>query len=103
LDPSLRHISLVLYVNVWIAIKNLNVSASFSINFRGKFSEIAMSKELSEANCYVALTHDHLDATVMMDKVRSPKAGAIVLFAGAHTLFYMIVNLTHPFHRHNKR
>ncbi|KAM3068479.1 hypothetical protein ACMFMG_009619 [Clarireedia jacksonii] len=41
-----------------------------------------MAKELSEANCYVALTHDHLDAKVMMDRVRSPKAGAIVLFAG---------------------
>ncbi|PQE05971.1 hypothetical protein CJF30_00004902 [Rutstroemia sp. NJR-2017a BBW] len=41
-----------------------------------------MSKELSEENCYVALTHDHLDAKVMLDKVRSPKAGAIVLFAG---------------------
>jgi hypothetical protein len=45
-----------------------------------------MSKELSEANCYVALTHDHLNAQVMMDKVRSPKAGAIVLFAGTHSL-----------------
>ncbi|PQE31761.1 hypothetical protein CJF32_00005070 [Rutstroemia sp. NJR-2017a WRK4] len=41
-----------------------------------------MIKELSEENCYVALTHDHLDAKVMLDKVRSPKAGAIVLFAG---------------------
>ena len=41
-----------------------------------------MAKELSEENCYVALTHDHLDAKSMMDRVRSPKAGAIVLFAG---------------------
>ncbi|KAA8570150.1 hypothetical protein MFRU_005g02840 [Monilinia fructicola] len=41
-----------------------------------------MVKELFEDNCYVALTHDSLDAKVMMDKVRSPKAGAIVLFAG---------------------
>lgn len=30
----------------------------------------------------MALTHDHLDAKSMMDRVRSPKAGAIVLFAG---------------------
>ena len=41
-----------------------------------------MAKELSEGACYVALTHELLDAKVMMDKVRSPKAGAIVLFAG---------------------
>jgi hypothetical protein len=46
-----------------------------------KLSSI-MAKELSEENCYVALTHDHLDAKSMMDRVRSPKAGAIVLFAG---------------------
>jgi molybdopterin synthase catalytic subunit len=41
-----------------------------------------MAKELSEENCYVALTHDYLDTKSMMDRVRSPKAGAIVLFAG---------------------
>jgi molybdopterin synthase catalytic subunit len=38
--------------------------------------------ELSEDNCYVALTDNALDAKAIMDKVRSPKAGAIVLFAG---------------------
>jgi molybdopterin synthase catalytic subunit len=41
-----------------------------------------MAKELQEDTCYVALTHDHLDSTSMIDRVRSPKAGAIVLFAG---------------------
>jgi hypothetical protein len=41
-----------------------------------------MAKELQEGNCYVALTHDHLDSTSMIDRVRSPQAGAIVLFAG---------------------
>ncbi|QSZ32453.1 hypothetical protein DSL72_002027 [Monilinia vaccinii-corymbosi] len=41
-----------------------------------------MAKEISEDNCYVALTHDYLDIKFMMDQVRSPKAGAIVLFAG---------------------
>jgi molybdopterin synthase catalytic subunit len=35
-----------------------------------------------EGNCYVALTHGVLDAKLMMDRVRSPKAGAIILFAG---------------------
>lgn len=32
--------------------------------------------------CYVALTHDLLDVKGIMDRVRSPEAGAIVLFAG---------------------
>ncbi|KAH8667396.1 Molybdopterin biosynthesis MoaE [Tricladium varicosporioides] len=41
-----------------------------------------MSREIDEKNCYVALTNDHLNAQSVMDKVRSPKAGAIVLFAG---------------------
>jgi molybdopterin synthase catalytic subunit len=40
--------------------------------------------ERSEGNCYVALTHDHLDVLDIMNRVRSPKAGAIVLFAGTH-------------------
>ncbi|KAF5652911.1 molybdopterin synthase catalytic subunit [Fusarium sp. NRRL 25303] len=38
--------------------------------------------ELSEQDCYVALTHGHLNAQAIMDRVRSPSAGAIVLFAG---------------------
>jgi hypothetical protein len=38
--------------------------------------------ELSEGQCYVALTDDRLDAKVTMDRVRSPKAGAMVLFEG---------------------
>jgi molybdopterin synthase catalytic subunit len=35
-----------------------------------------------EDGVFVALTHDTLDAVAIMNKVRSPKAGAIVLFAG---------------------
>lgn len=35
-----------------------------------------------EEGLFVALTHDTLDAVTIMNKVRSPKAGAIVLFAG---------------------
>ncbi|UPK91006.1 hypothetical protein LCI18_001941 [Fusarium solani-melongenae] len=38
--------------------------------------------ELSDEGCHVALTHDHLNAQAIMDRVRSPSAGAIVLFAG---------------------
>ena len=38
--------------------------------------------EQTDQDCYVALTHDHLNAQAIMDRVRSPSAGAIVLFAG---------------------
>ncbi|RYO90117.1 hypothetical protein DL766_002485 [Monosporascus sp. MC13-8B] len=38
--------------------------------------------ELQEDGCYVALTHDRLNVQSIMDRVRSPQAGAIVLFAG---------------------
>jgi len=38
--------------------------------------------ELSEGGCYVALSNDLLVIQPIMDKVRSPQAGAIVLFAG---------------------
>ncbi|CAG8982969.1 hypothetical protein HYALB_00003548 [Hymenoscyphus albidus] len=41
-----------------------------------------MAKELVQDDRYVALTHDLLDVKSIMDRVRSPKAGAIVLFAG---------------------
>ncbi|KAL3420235.1 Molybdopterin synthase catalytic subunit [Phlyctema vagabunda] len=41
-----------------------------------------MASKREEDGCFVALTHDHLDAQSTMDRVRSPKAGAIVLFAG---------------------
>lgn len=35
---------------------------------------------------FVALTYDILDAKSVMDRVRSPKCGAIVLFAGKRFL-----------------
>ncbi|KAJ9155206.1 hypothetical protein NKR23_g1787 [Pleurostoma richardsiae] len=38
--------------------------------------------EIQEENCHVQLTTEHLDAKVVMNRVRSPQAGAIVLFAG---------------------
>ncbi|KAI1485475.1 Molybdopterin biosynthesis MoaE [Biscogniauxia mediterranea] len=38
--------------------------------------------ELSEEGCFVALTLNHLQVQEVMDRVRSPQAGAIVLFAG---------------------
>ncbi|KAK4232237.1 Molybdopterin synthase catalytic subunit [Podospora fimiseda] len=39
-------------------------------------------QHLSEEGIYVALTSDHLNAQSIIDRVRSPSAGAIVLFAG---------------------
>lgn len=43
-------------------------------------------KSLSGQDVYVSLTYDELDAKAMMDRVKSPKAGAVVLFAGKHSL-----------------
>lgn len=39
-------------------------------------------KSLVEQDIYVSLTYDELDAKSIMDRVKSPKAGAVVLFAG---------------------
>jgi molybdopterin synthase catalytic subunit len=38
--------------------------------------------ELQEDGCYAGLTKDDIDITATMDRVRSPQAGAMVLFAG---------------------
>ncbi|KOS21008.1 Molybdopterin synthase catalytic subunit [Escovopsis weberi] len=38
--------------------------------------------QISEGRCHAALTNNHLDAQAAMNQVRSPAAGAIVLFAG---------------------
>lgn len=45
----------------------------------------SQSTEINEGGCYVALTHEHLQAQEAIDRVRSPQAGAIVLFAGKPT------------------
>jgi hypothetical protein len=39
-------------------------------------------KSLAEQDIYVSLTYDELNAKSVMDRVKSPKAGAVVLFAG---------------------
>ena len=36
-------------------------------------------KSLDEQDVYVSLTYDELDAKSIMDRVESPKAGAVVL------------------------
>jgi molybdopterin synthase catalytic subunit len=55
-----------------------------------------MTKELQEDECYVALTHEPLDIKKITDQVRSPKAGAIVVFAGGSdcTLAFTFVNMS---------
>jgi len=45
-------------------------------------NETEIQLELTADGCYVALTHHPLDVKAIMDRVRSPEAGAIVLFAG---------------------
>lgn len=39
-------------------------------------------QSLSEPDLFVSLTYDALDTKAQMDRVKSPKAGAVVLFAG---------------------
>jgi hypothetical protein len=51
-------------------------------------------KSLSEEDVYVSLTYDELNAKSMMDRVKSPKAGAVVLFAG------MVLRTTKVLHPH---
>ncbi len=38
--------------------------------------------ELQGEGCYVAVTNDYLNVQAIMDRVRDPGAGAIVIFAG---------------------
>ena len=47
---------------------------------------------LSEQDVYVSLTYDELNAKSMMDRVKSPKAGAVVLFAGTIVLYYEVLH-----------
>ncbi|CAD0099677.1 unnamed protein product [Aureobasidium mustum] len=50
-------------------------------SFSKKTQSATSPTEFQEDGVFVALTHDTLDAVAIMNKVRSPKAGAIVLFA----------------------
>lgn len=43
-------------------------------------------QQLKEDGICVALTHEALTAEAAINAVRSPKAGAIVLFAGEHVI-----------------
>ena len=56
--------------------------------------------ELTEEGVSVSLTHSQLDITSTLSMVKSPKAGAVVLFAGTYCdLGPITPRLT--LHRHN--
>lgn len=42
-------------------------------------------RSLEQPNVYVSLTYDPLDTGTAVSRVKSPKAGAVVLFAGRRT------------------
>lgn len=71
---------------------------SFSLDYSDIMAEADKQFEgeqlLSEPNVYVSLTYDALDAKVAMDRVKSPKAGAVVLFAGKVFSIATLVTLT---------
>lgn len=58
-----------------------------------------LATEVSEGPCHVSLTHDPLNVNEVMDRVRSPSAGAIVIFAGK--LFGTTLGVT-PLRIHKK-
>ncbi|KAK4609154.1 Molybdopterin synthase catalytic subunit [Fulvia fulva] len=52
-------------------------------------------KSLEEQDIFVSLTYDLLDATAQMARVKSPKAGAVVLFAGCTRDSFNSKTVTH--------
>nr|POE64159.1 molybdopterin synthase catalytic subunit [Quercus suber] len=58
-------------------------------------SAFSGEKSLAEQDVYVSLTHDELDATAMLKRVKSPKAGAVVLFAGCTRDSFAAKTVTH--------
>lgn len=52
---------------------------------------------LHQEGCYVALTTSPLSLQAITDRVRSPQAGAIVLFAGSGPLPNPVLPTTLPF------
>ncbi|EQK98946.1 Molybdenum cofactor synthesis protein 2B [Ophiocordyceps sinensis CO18] len=58
------------------------------------------SSELSSEGCHVALTAEPLNVQRTMDRVRSPEAGAIVLFAGEPPPTPMTISAQSSAHSH---
>lgn len=51
-----------------------------------------MAKEIKEDGIYIGLTSSVLEINRVIDHVRSPKAGAIVLFAGKSVNFCSLLS-----------
>jgi molybdopterin synthase catalytic subunit len=51
-------------------------------------AEAAEIMQLDEENVHVELTYNNLDAISIMNRVKSPRAGAVVLFAGKIRLLW---------------
>ena len=49
-------------------------------------SQQSVPQYIAQEDVYVGLTDKILDALIVMNQVKSPRAGAIVLFAGMHFL-----------------
>lgn len=65
-------------------------------------SEQPLPETLSGDGVHVELTYAHLDVTVVMNTVKSPKAGATVLFAGLPKLLLSVLEMSNLSRRHNQ-
>ena len=52
--------------------------------FSARLFEGEQALEEQNVYVYVSLTYDELNAKTTMDRVKSPKAGAVVLFSGTN-------------------
>lgn len=85
-SSAIPHSLLLLFVSI-----HLTLLLKFSSKRSYVLSIVALAmnarsfegeKSLEEQDIFVSLTYDLLDATAQMARVKSPKAGAVVLFAG---------------------
>ena len=78
-------------LNLTSAIKHCISTASCTVELHARTQSEVMAKSnrqfdgeqsVFEDDVYVSLTYEPLDATDTLARVKSPKAGAVVLFAG---------------------
>ena len=60
----------------------VQLSATFLCSSDTVMSSKKATHYIQEGGVFIELTHNHLEISAIMDRVRSPKAGAMVLFAG---------------------
>ena len=68
------------------------VASSFASMLPEAPSEQPKPCSLQEPYIHVELTHDLLDARIVMNRVRSSQAGAIVLFAGTKPVVVLVAS-----------